>query len=330
MSSTTKRTPGPHTASALAADHILTTGAVMPRLMYGTAWKKERTADLVFEALQVGFRGIDTAAQPRHYREDLVGEGVRRAVAAGIVSRSDLFLQTKYSPPPAQDVSNMPYDASLSVTEQVRASVASSLRNLAATTDSDDESYIDCLVLHSPLDTPAGTAEAWAAMASFVPHRVRALGISNASIADVEMLLDGPMPTPTTTPMPPVVVQNRFYPGSRYEVPLRALCASRGVVFQAFWTLSGDGGKLRQRAGCIKRIVEACGVYPAVAQYALVLGLGGISILDGTTDRSHMVADLEGIDRVGRWVEEDEGRKAWQECLAEFRGIIEGSYTSRD
>ncbi|TLS20917.1 uncharacterized protein PpBr36_10817 [Pyricularia pennisetigena] len=328
MSSTTNRTkhtPGPHTASALAADHTLTTGAAMPRLMYGTAWKKEHTADLVFEALQVGFRGIDTAAQPRHYREDLVGEGVRRAVAAGIVSRADLFLQTKYSPPPAQDVSNMPYDASLSVTEQVRASVASSLRNLAATTDSsDDEPYIDCLVLHSPLDTPAATAEAWAAMASFVPHKVRALGISNASMADVEMLLDGPMPTPTTTPIPPAVVQNRFYPGNRYEVPLRALCASRGVVFQAFWTLSGDGGRLRQRAGCVKRVAEACGVDPAVAQYALVLGLGGISILDGTTDRSHMVADLEGIDRVGRWIAEDEGKKAWEECLVEFRGIIEG------
>ena len=40
----------------------------MPKMLYGTAWKEERTKDLVVLALQSGFRGIDTAAQPKHYR----------------------------------------------------------------------------------------------------------------------------------------------------------------------------------------------------------------------------------------------------------------------
>jgi len=42
-------------------------------LMYGTAWKKEKTAELVSLALKCGFRGIDTACQPKHYNEPGVG-----------------------------------------------------------------------------------------------------------------------------------------------------------------------------------------------------------------------------------------------------------------
>jgi diketogulonate reductase-like aldo/keto reductase len=41
-------------------------GIKMPWIIYGTAWKKERTTDLVVQAVQAGFRGIDTACQPKH------------------------------------------------------------------------------------------------------------------------------------------------------------------------------------------------------------------------------------------------------------------------
>ena len=43
-------------------------GVQMPRLIYGTAWKKEATTGLVVKAILNGFRGIDTACQPKHYR----------------------------------------------------------------------------------------------------------------------------------------------------------------------------------------------------------------------------------------------------------------------
>lgn len=39
----------------------------IPQLFYGTAWKKGKTAELVELALRTGFRGIDTACQPKHY-----------------------------------------------------------------------------------------------------------------------------------------------------------------------------------------------------------------------------------------------------------------------
>lgn len=32
-------------------------GVEMPRILYGTAWKKERTRDLVVQAVLAGFRG---------------------------------------------------------------------------------------------------------------------------------------------------------------------------------------------------------------------------------------------------------------------------------
>jgi diketogulonate reductase-like aldo/keto reductase len=40
---------------------------------------------LVYKALEVGFRALDTSAQPKHCREDLVGEGIRRAIREGKV-----------------------------------------------------------------------------------------------------------------------------------------------------------------------------------------------------------------------------------------------------
>lgn len=67
--------------------------STIPVFLYGTAWKKERTADLVYQALCSGFTGVDTAAQPKHYREDLVGEGVRRALSEGKVKRENLYVR---------------------------------------------------------------------------------------------------------------------------------------------------------------------------------------------------------------------------------------------
>lgn len=68
--------------------------ASLPVLIYGTAWKQDQTAELVHQALNAGFRAVDTAAQPKHYREDLVGAGIRQAIAEGTVRREDLYVST--------------------------------------------------------------------------------------------------------------------------------------------------------------------------------------------------------------------------------------------
>ena len=73
-------------------DPLVISHVQIPRFVYGTAWKKERTTELVTEAIRNGFTGIDTACQPKHYREDLVGEGIRKAIDLGLIKREALYV----------------------------------------------------------------------------------------------------------------------------------------------------------------------------------------------------------------------------------------------
>ena len=63
-------------------------------MIYGTAWKKDRTASLVQCAIEKGFRGIDTALQPEHYDEGLACEGVRLAITGshGKLQRDSIYV----------------------------------------------------------------------------------------------------------------------------------------------------------------------------------------------------------------------------------------------
>src|SRR5687767_8148265 len=109
----------------------LTTSAniKMPRLIYGTAWKKEKTAELVIKAVKTGFRGIDTACQPRHYNEPLVGEALEELKKSGI-EREALFLQTKFTSLGGQDPNQTPYDKNAPLEKQVAQSFEVSQKNL--------------------------------------------------------------------------------------------------------------------------------------------------------------------------------------------------------
>lgn len=72
---------------------FLLPGTSFPNLLiYGTAWKAEETRGLVLKAFRCGYRSFDTAAQPKHYREDLVGEAIREILAEGAIERKDLFV----------------------------------------------------------------------------------------------------------------------------------------------------------------------------------------------------------------------------------------------
>lgn len=292
----------------------------IPRLVYGTAWKEGRTTSLVTAALTAGFRGIDTAAQPRHYREDLVGAGIRAYLAspaAGPVSRADLYIQTKFTPAQAPGP-GVPYDRADPIEKQVASSIASSLRNIAPGSPSED-TYLDCVVLHSPLASAADTLAAWRALEAHVPHPVRRIGISNVSLAELERLH-------TDAAVPPAVVQNRFYPrdegGGRYAAGVRRFCEDHGIVFQSFWTLTGNPDLMRWRV--VADIVADLGgaVEAEVVVYALVLTLGRVCVLDGTTNGDRMRGDLEGLEAVAAWAEED-GKARWEEAVEAFRELVD-------
>ena len=141
--------------------------------MYGTAWKKERTTELVSLALQKGFRGIDTACQPRHYEEPLVGDAIFQAVKDGKLERKDIWIQTKFTPLKGQGLNQFPYDPKASIPDQVAQGVQTSRKNLKIET-------IDSLLLHLPLETFNDTMLVWRAMEDAVKENyTRFLGISN-------------------------------------------------------------------------------------------------------------------------------------------------------
>jgi diketogulonate reductase-like aldo/keto reductase len=92
----------------------------IPKFIYGTAWKGADTTNLVKMAVSAGFTAIDTANQPKHYSESLVGDALVELNALGI-SRDQLFLQTKFTAAGGQDA-RIPYDPESDFATQVRTS----------------------------------------------------------------------------------------------------------------------------------------------------------------------------------------------------------------
>ncbi|RAL11149.1 putative aldo-keto reductase (AKR) [Aspergillus homomorphus CBS 101889] len=288
--------------------------SIIPSLIYGTAWKKTQTTDLVYQALSTGFRAVDTAAQPKHYREDLVGEGIRKALTDGAIQRKDLHIQTKFTSVRGQDPKDMPFDPKTSVTEQVHASIRSSLHNLRpadAAESANEEGYIDMLILHSPLPTMAQTLEAWQTFETYVPHRIRNLGISNTDLSTLKELF-------AQVQVKPSVVQNRFYADTQYDVALRTFCREQHIIYQSFWTLTANPDLVRSNA--VQSLARQAEISPAAALYCLVLGLGYTTVLDGTTSRARMEEDLTALKKMERF--SGEQPDFWQGILAEFRRSI--------
>jgi diketogulonate reductase-like aldo/keto reductase len=248
----------------------------IPRIIYGTAWKKSETAHWVGEAIRRGFRGIDTACQPKHYDEPGVGAGVALSLDDALV-RADLYLQTKFTPVSGQDPKRIPYDPNLPLAEQVTQSFAASLRNLQT-------GYLDCLVLHSPLASPALTLEVWRAMESLVPGGgVRQLGISNCyALEQLKALHD-------SARIKPSVVQNRLYAETRYDREIRAFCRSRRIIYQSFWTLTANPHILKH--GTVAGLASKYGRTPAQVLFRH-LTQRDVVPLTGTRSERHMREDL--------------------------------------
>ncbi|AFV97098.1 MULTISPECIES: aldo/keto reductase [unclassified Sulfuricurvum] len=249
----------------------------MPALIYGTAWKKERTADLVEMAILSGFRGIDTACQPKHYEEPLVGEALVR-LAAGGIGREELFLQTKFTPLSGQDPKQIPYDPNAALEVQVEQSFKTSQRNLK--TD-----YVDSLVLHSPLFPYANLSTVWSAMEKiYLSGGTRQLGISNCY--DVELLKR----LYRDAEVKPSVVQNRFYDQSGYDIELRAWCDEVGILYQSFWSLTANPHILASRE--FFALTQEYNKTEAQILYRYLNHIGIVPLI-GSTSQKHITEDLD-------------------------------------
>jgi diketogulonate reductase-like aldo/keto reductase len=251
-------------------------GVRSPRILYGTAWKKGRTEELVRQAIAAGFRGIDTACQPRHYNEAGVGAAVAASMRSGL-ERTQLYVQTKFTPLNGHDPKQIPYDRDAPLAEQVAQSIDASLRNLQT-------HYLDCLVLHSPLPSLTETEEAWRAMqVAFAAGTVKQLGISNCYNLAVLKRLHG------WASVKPAVVQNRFYAETGYDVEIREFCRQHGILYQSFWTLTANPHVLKHEQTL--RLAAKYRVTPAQVLFRYLTQVG-IVPLTGTTSEAHMREDL--------------------------------------
>jgi diketogulonate reductase-like aldo/keto reductase len=259
-------------------DYIVSTAGVrMPKIIYGTAWKKERTAELVKQAIEMGFRGIDTACQPKHYQEKGVGEGVVACIDRGLVTRPELYLQTKFTALDGQDPMRVPYDPKASLNEQVEQSFQVSLANLQTT-------YLDCLVLHSPMDSQQLTLEVWQAMEQIVKSGgIKQLGISNCyELGVLESLYQ-------SAEIKPAIIQNRFYANTGYDRAIRTFCKQCGIIYQSFWTLTANPQILS--AHSVQKMASRYQRTPAQVFFRY-LSQNGIVPLTGTASNLHMQEDL--------------------------------------
>lgn len=255
-------------------------GVKMPRIIYGTAWKKDRTADLVVKAIQTGFRGIDTACQPKHYNEPLVGTALQRLKDHGI-EREALFLQTKFTPLSGQDPRQVPYDKNSPVELQIAQSFEASTKNLQT-------EYVDSLVLHSPMEPHALLMKAWNAMEKIQKTGgARQLGISNCYHTEVMRSLYA------DANVKPAVVQNRFYQETGYDANLRHWCSHHGVIYQSFWTLTANPHILSSNT--VRTIAKKYNKTEAQIFFRY-LSHSGIVPLTGTTSEQHMREDLSIFD----------------------------------
>ena len=130
----------------------LNNGVKMPMLGYGVyQTPPEETERCVLEAVDVGYRSIDTA---QAYGNE---EGVGSALAKSGLPREEFFLTTKVW------ISNAGY-------ERAKASIEESLQKLRT-------SYLDLLLIHQPFGDYYGTYRAMEE--AYKEGKVRAIGVSN-------------------------------------------------------------------------------------------------------------------------------------------------------
>jgi len=253
-------------------------GVSMPSFIYGTAWKKEATAQLVQLAVRSGFTAIDTANQMIHYQEALVGEALQALEKKGI-KRDALFVQTKFTPLGGQG-GQPPYDASADITTQVKQSFDSSLTHLG--TD-----HVDSYVLHAPysrrgLGEP--DVEVWAAMEDlYRSGKAKMIGISNVAADQLAQLCE-------QANIKPMVVQNRCFAALAWDKQVREICQAHGVIYQGFSLLTANREVLVYPE--VQKIARRLGAGPAQIIFRFAMQIGMLP-LTGTTSEQHMKEDLQ-------------------------------------
>jgi 2,5-diketo-D-gluconate reductase A len=216
-------------------------GVEIPQLGFGVFQvPPEDTQEIVEQALEVGYRHIDTAGA---YRNE---KGVGAAIAASGLAREELFVTTKlWNSEQGFETTLAAFDASL---------------------DRLGFEYVDLYLIHWPVPTKGLFVDTWRAFERIHGEgRAHTIGVSNFRVADLERL-------EAETETRPTVNQIELHPRLQ-QAELRTWHGDHGILTEA-WSPLAQGELLDDET--IVAIAERHGKTPAQAVLRWHLQLGNV------------------------------------------------------
>ena len=219
----------------------LNNGVTIPQLGFGVFQvPQEQTQRVVEDALEVGYRHIDTAAG---YGNEA---GVGAAIAASGIPREDLFITTK--------LRNGEHGTAAEAFEASRQALGLDV--------------IDLYLIHWPVPSQELFVDAWRALEKiYAADGVRAIGVSNFLQDHLDTLL-------AETTVVPAVNQIELHPTFQ-QAALSTMCRAHGIAVEAYSPL-GRGADLNVAA--VTTLATKHAVTPAQIVLAWHLGVGNIVI----------------------------------------------------
>jgi 2,5-diketo-D-gluconate reductase A len=241
----------------------LNNGVQIPQLGFGVFQvPPDETYDVVTQALEAGYRHLDTAAVYRNER------AVGRAIAAAGIPRDELFVTTK--------LWNAEHGKDLAV-----PALEGSLERLGL-------DRVDLYLLHWPLEAKAKYLETYLALQDgpYADGRVRALGVSNFTQVHLRKLL-------LAATVKPAANQIEVHP-HLVNAELRAFNAEHEIVTEAYSPIGGQGGSVLD-APVIRAIAERLGRTSAQVVLRWHLQHGTV-VIPKSADPGRMRSNLDVFD----------------------------------
>jgi 2,5-diketo-D-gluconate reductase A len=238
----------------------LNDGNTIPQLGFGV-FKVDpaETERIVTDALEVGYRHIDTA---RIYGNE---EGVGRAIAASGIPREELFITTK--------LWNDDHD-------RAQAAFDASLERLGL-------DYIDLYLIHWPVPSQDRYVQAWAGLEQIkASGRSRSIGVSNFLVHHLEKLL-------ASASVVPAVDQIELHPALQ-QPELTGFAREHGINIEA-WGPLGQGKYPLLEEGAVVAAAQAHGKSPAQVVIRWHLQLGNI-VFPKSNRRERMAENFDVFD----------------------------------
>ena len=233
----------------------LSNGIEIPQLGMGGF---DQNTDSMLDALDVGYRLIDTAAQ--YGNEAEIGQAINQSS----VNRKDIFLSTKVW---NEDIRQ----------HRTKAAFEESLKRL-------DQQYVDMYLIHWPAD---GFVEAWNDMEDlYREDRAKCIGVCNCHRQHLNQIFHNS----DIKPMVNQIESNPYFNNQE----LIGYCQSIGIPVEVWCPLGGSFGQILNDE-VLQRIGKEYGKSPAqvVIRWHLQRGL---IVIPKTSHRDRMESNMDVFD----------------------------------